>query len=218
MKKKQSVESLVFRVKRDKRDTSFRKTIQQSCGILKKGGMLVFPTDTVYGIGASVFRPQAIKRIYRLKGRSYKKPLPLLVASRRMAETLIEPLSPRLKALLKDYWPGPLTVVFNTSDLGKWVTGGKETVAIRIPNDPVALSILRTVGLPLATTSANRSGDDPAVTGREAESVFENQVEGVVNAGRCPAGEASTVLDASSFAWTLVREGAIRKKTLEKYL
>jgi L-threonylcarbamoyladenylate synthase len=178
----------------------------------------VFPTDTVYGIGASVFRPAAVRRIYKLKGRSYKKPLPLLVATRAQAEPLVEPLSPRLKRLLDDYWPGPLTVVFKTSALGRIATGGKETVAIRIPDHPAARAILAAFGAPLATTSANPSGKPPAVTGTTAKRMFGGRADAILDGGRCPGGVASTVLDASSFQWTLVREGAVPKKTLLKYL
>jgi L-threonylcarbamoyladenylate synthase len=178
----------------------------------------VFPTDTVYGIGASVFRPLAVKRIYKLKGRSYKKRLPLLVADRAQAEPLVEPLSDRLKRLLDDYWPGPLTVVFKTSSLGRLATGGKETVAIRVPDHPAARAILKGFGAPMAVTSANPSGKPPAVTGAAARRMFGGKADVLVDGGRCPGGVASTVLDASSFQWTLVREGAVSKKTLLKYL
>lgn len=192
--------------------------LAQTVSVLRAGGVAVFPTDTVYGIGASIFRPQAIREIYRLKGRSYKKPLPFLVAGLKQALALVEPPETRLRRLLHAYWPGPLTVVFNTSSLGRWATGGKDTLALRIPAHPVALAILREMGQPLAVTSANRSGDPEAVSGKEAEILFGGRVDLLVNAGRCPVGIPSTVLDVSSTHWTLVREGAIKKKELMKYL
>jgi L-threonylcarbamoyladenylate synthase len=192
--------------------------LKETVRVLQQGGLAVFPTDTVYGLGASVFRPAAIRRIYKLKGRSYKKPLPLLVADRRQAEPLVEPLSPRLRRLLDDHWPGPLTVVFNTSDLGKIATGGKETVAVRVPDHAGARALLRAFGAPLAVTSANPSGRPAAATGAAARRTFEGRVEVLWDGGRCPVGVASTVLDASGLQWTLVREGALKKKTLLKYL
>jgi L-threonylcarbamoyladenylate synthase len=192
--------------------------LRETVRILREGGVAVFPTDTVYGIGASVFRPGAIRRIYRLKGRSYKKPLPLLVADPRQAEPLVEPLSDRLRRLLRDRWPGPLTVVFRTSSLGKLATGGKETVAVRVPDHPAARALLKAVGSPLAVTSANPSGKPPAATGAAARRMFGGRVEVLWDGGRCPVGVASTVLDASSLQWTLVREGAVKKKELLKYL
>lgn len=183
-----------------------------------RGGLVVFPTDTVYGLAAHVFRPEAIRRIYELKGRSYKKPIPLLVAHKDQARALVEPMGRKLEKLLDKYWPGPLTVVFKTSELGRWVTGGKETVAIRIPKHPVALSLLKAMNTPLAVTSANPSGEPPATTGREALEIFEGKVNVLWDSGTCPGGEASTVLDASGFHWTLVREGAVPKKELLKYI
>jgi L-threonylcarbamoyladenylate synthase len=194
------------------------EAIRAAVEALQEGGLAVFPTDTVYGLAASVFRPAAIRRIYRLKGRSYKKPLPLLVADAAQAAPLVEPMSDRLRRLLKDYWPGPLTVVFKTSSLGRMVTGGKETVAIRVPNHPAARALLKAFRAPLAVTSANPSGKPPAVTGAAAKKIFGGRVEVLWDGGRCPGGVASTVLDASSFQWTLVREGAVSKKTLLKYL
>jgi L-threonylcarbamoyladenylate synthase len=185
---------------------------------LRSGGVAVFPTDTVYGIGSSVFWPQAIWRIYRLKGRSYDKPLPFLVADVDQALALVEPPGPRLRKMLDKYWPGPLTVVFKTSTLGRWTTGGKETLALRVPDHPVTLAILREMGQPLAVTSANRSGRPEAVTGVQARSLFENRVEVLVDGGACPGGVPSTVIDVSSFGWTLVREGAVKKKELVRFV
>lgn len=193
---------------------ALRRTVEA----VQAGGVVIFPTDTVYGMGASVFRPAAIRRIYKLKGRSYKKPLPILVADRMQAEPLVEPMSPRLKRLIDDYWPGPLTVVFKTSPLGRIATGGKETVAIRVPDHKGARALLKAFGQPMAVTSANPSGKPPAVTGAAAHRMFGGKVDVLWDGGRCPGGVASTVLDASSLLWTLVREGAVKKKTLLSYL
>jgi tRNA threonylcarbamoyl adenosine modification protein (Sua5/YciO/YrdC/YwlC family) len=185
---------------------------------LRAGGLVIFPTDTVYGLGASVFRPAAVRRIYRLKGRSYKKPLPILVADVAQALPLVEPPSDRLRRLIDDHWPGPLTVVFKTSSLGRLATGGKSTVAIRVPDHAGARALLKAMGSPLAVTSANPSGEPPAVTGAQAKKIFGGRVEVLWDGGRCRKGVASTVLDASGPAWTLVREGAIPKRKLLTYL
>jgi L-threonylcarbamoyladenylate synthase len=194
-----------------------RSVINETVKALHAGGLAVFPTDTVYGLAASIFRPHAIQMIYRLKGRSYKKPLPLLVATFKQAEALVEPISSGLRRLLDDYWPGPLTVVLGVSDLGRWATGGRSTVAVRIPNHPVPLALLRKFNGPLATTSANLSHRPPTVTGQAAAKIFKGKVEVLIDGGSCPKGEASTVLDASSSAWTVVREGAVKKKDLLPY-
>ena len=195
-----------------------KRVVGETVRVLEEGGVVIFPTDTVYGLSAGVFRPQAISRIYRLKGRSYKKPLPFLAARLDQVRPLVEPLSARLEKLLKDYWPGPLTVVFKTSSLGRWITGGKETAAFRVPRHPLTLTLLKEAGVPVAATSANPSGKEPAVTGAQAVRSFGGRVDLILDAGSCPLGEASTVLDASSQAWTLAREGAVKKKELLKYL
>lgn len=195
-----------------------RNAVEQTVTALAAGGVVIFPTDTVYGIAASVFRPQAIRRIYRLKGRSYKKPFPFLVANVEQALALVEPPSKKLRHLLDKYWPGPLTVVFNTSALGRWTTGGKDTLALRIPAHPVTQAILKEMGHPLAVTSANRSGQAEAVTGKEAEGLFAGKVDVLVDAGPCPGGVPSTVINVASTHWTLVREGAIKKKELLRFL
>jgi L-threonylcarbamoyladenylate synthase len=119
---------------------------------------------------------------------------------------------------LDKYWPGPLTVVFNTSALGRWTTGGKDTLALRIPAHPVTQAILKEMGHPLAVTSANRSGQAEAVTGKEAEGLFGGKVDVLVDAGPCPGGVPSTVINVASTHWTLVREGAIKKKELLRFL
>lgn len=204
----------IFRVGRKVPSKILRHTVR----VLNAGGLVVFPTDTVYGLGASVFRPAAIRRIYRLKGRSYKKPLPLLVAGRSQAEPLVEPISARLRRLVNDYWPGPLTVVFRTSSLGRLITGGRESVAVRVPDHAAARALLKAFGGPLAVTSANRSGRPPSVTGAAARKIFGGKADVVWDGGRCPRGVASTVLDASGPEWTLVREGAVPRRTLLKYL
>ncbi len=195
-----------------------REALRAAVDIIHGGGVAVFPTDTVYGIGASVFRPHAIQRIYRIKGRSNKKPLPFLVSDVEQALSLVRPPDAKLRRLLNKYWPGPLTVVFATSPLGRWTTGGKETLAVRIPDCPVALALIKEVGAPLATTSANRSGRPDAVTGKAARQLFEGQADVILDGGACPKGVPSTVLDVSSTVWTLVREGAVSKKELLRYL
>ncbi len=195
-----------------------RKALDETVRVLREGGVAVFPTDTVYGIGASVFRPQAIRRIYKLKGRSYKKPFPVLVSDVKQALALVEPPDARLRRLLKKYWPGPLTVVFNTSSLGRWTTGGRETLALRIPAHPAALALLKKMGQPLAVTSANKSGQPEAVTGAAARRLFGGKVDVIIDGGRRPRGVPSTVLDVSSTVWTLAREGAVTKAELLRYL
>jgi L-threonylcarbamoyladenylate synthase len=186
--------------------------------VLTGGGTVVFPTDTVYGLAADIFRPEAIRRLYALKGRSYRKRIPFLAADMDQVRPLVEPPSARLQRLLRDYWPGPLTVVFPTSAVGRWTAGGKDTLALRVPDHPATRAILRAVGHPLAATSANLSGRPDTTTGRAAAKIFAGRVDLILDGGPCPGGKASTVLNAVGPAWTLEREGAVTKRELLRYL
>jgi L-threonylcarbamoyladenylate synthase len=185
---------------------------------LQAGAVAIFPTETVYGIGTSAFSPAGIRRIYRLKGRQGHKPLALLVPSLAAARPLIETVPPEAERLAKKFWPGPITLIFKASPLGRLVTGGLATIAVRIPDHPIALAILKKAGVPLATTSVNRSGQKPAVTGSACTRLFGSQVDWLVDAGTCRVKAASSVVDLSHYPITIIREEAIPRKLLEKAL
>jgi len=185
---------------------------------LRRDGVAIFPTETVYGIGASAFSHAGIRRIYQLKGRRWNKPLALLVPSLEAASPLVETIPPEAIRLAEAFWPGPMTLVLTASPLGKLVTGGLATIGVRIPNHPVALGILRAVGVPLATTSVNRSGQKPATSGRTAARLFGSKVDWMIDGGVCRMQEASSVIDVSRFPFTVKRQGAIPKQDLERTL
>ena len=185
---------------------------------LKEGAIAIFPTETVYGIGTSAFSPQGIRAIYQLKGRTWRKPLAVLVPSLEAAGPLVEHIPAEALLLAAAFCPGPITLVFKASALGRLVTGGVETIAVRIPDHPVALALLKKVGLPLATTSVNKSGDEPATSGREAFRLFGARVHWSIDGGVCRIQEASSVVDVSAYPFSVKREGAIPKKDLERVL
>ncbi len=185
---------------------------------LHAGAVVIFPTETVYGIGTSVFSLAGIKRIYQLKGRQREKPLALLVHSLEAAKPLVEEIPKEAERLARLFWPGPLTLVFKASALGRVVTGGLATIGVRIPDHPVALAILRKVGVPLATTSVNRSGQPPAITGIAAANFFGKKVDWLVDGGTCRGKTASSVIDLSHYPFTVIRDGAIPKRILGKAL
>jgi L-threonylcarbamoyladenylate synthase len=197
--------------------TSTRATAhRRSVAALRAGGVVIFPTETVYGIGTSVFSRTGIRRIYELKGRRGRKPLALLVHSLAAAKPLVETIPPEAERLAKRFWPGPLTLVLKASSLGRLVTGGLATIGVRIPDHPVALGLLRAMGVPLATTSVNRSGQKPAVSGIQAAKLFGKKVDYLIDGGICRVKTASSVIDLSHYPFMVIREGAISKKVLEK--
>ncbi|HOW28363.1 MAG TPA: L-threonylcarbamoyladenylate synthase [Elusimicrobiota bacterium] len=194
-----------------------RGAVQESARILSEGGLVVVPTDTVYGIAAHAFRREAIERIYRLKDRHHRKPIPFLVQHPDQIRCLVHDIPVRLSPLLKKYWPGPLTVVFRASAMGQWITGGKETIAVRIPKHSVVTDLIRRIGVPLACTSANMSGRVAHIDVPSLRREFDGKVDAVLDDGPCAIGCESSVLDVSHYPWTLLREGALTKKVLNRY-
>ncbi|MCH9610582.1 MAG: Threonylcarbamoyl-AMP synthase [Chlamydiales bacterium] len=179
---------------------------------LKSGQIVAFPTETVYGLGASLYHPEAIKKIFDIKGRPQDNPLIIHLASFDQVEEFAE-LDPRLEHL-KSLWPGPLTVVLKAKmSVPTIVTAGLETVAIRIPNHPLALDLLRECG-PLVAPSANLSGK-PSPT--RAEHVKQDFDLPVIDGGPCQEGLESTILMLGERA-TILRPGSISKEQLEKLL
>jgi len=185
---------------------------------LQAGAVAIFPTETVYGIGTSVFSLSGIQRIYKLKGRHGRKPLALLVPTLEAARPLVETIPPEAHRLAHHFWPGPLTLVFKASPLGSLVTGGLSTIGVRIPDHPLALALLKKVGIPLATTSVNRSGEKPATSGAASAKLFGTHVDWLIDAGHCRVKAASSVVDLSHYPFTVIREEAISKQHLERAL
>jgi len=174
-----------------------REGYTRAAQLLRGGGVVAFPTDTVYGLGAAADDELAQKRIYAMKNRPVGMPLILMVAARSQLEGWVH-IDARAEAVIERWWPGPLTVILHA-------TGGG-TLGVRIPQHEIALELLRASG-PLMTTSANLHGDEPAMTADEA-----GQVPGlaaVLDGGRAPGGTASTVVDMSGPEIHILREGAI---------
>ena len=195
---------------------TFEKQIKLAVASLKKGGIVVFPTDTVYGLGADPFNEQAVRRIYDVKKRPYDQPLPLLFADKSDLSKVATSLPNIVWKLAERFWPGGLTLVLKKSPgVPGTVTGGGDTVAVRIPDHPAPIALIRGLGTPIIGTSANLSGKPSPVTAEEAHKQLGNEVDFIIDGGRCPGGTESTVLDVSGKISTLVREGAIPREKLE---
>jgi L-threonylcarbamoyladenylate synthase len=185
---------------------------------LRKGGLVVFPTDTVYGIGCSAFHRHAIESIYKLKGRSYSKPLPILLSEQNQLSLVAQDVLPEAEQLAGMYWPGALTLVVKTGPLALNATGGRATIAVRVPAHGVVRQVLDEVRLPLASTSANMSGDKAMHTFSQVRKAFDGRVDVIVDGGHCKIGEPSTVVDATHFPFTVLRAGAVPRKELMQRL
>jgi L-threonylcarbamoyladenylate synthase len=194
---------------------SVQKQVEEAISILKDGGIVAFPTDTVYGLGAAINIPRAVERVYQIKGRSENKALPILLADKSQLTEVAEPV-PEIAWLLAEKFLGALTIVlFKSQSIPDIVTGGSKTVAIRIPAHPIPVALARGVGTPITGTSANLSGKPSALTAEETHAQLDNKVDLIIDGGRCPGGKESTIVDLTGETPVILREGAISREELE---
>ncbi|MDX6287517.1 MAG: L-threonylcarbamoyladenylate synthase [Frankiales bacterium] len=190
-------------------------SIQRERGIgaaiaaIRRNELVVLPTDTVYGLAADAFMPSAVDALLSAKGRGRDMPVPVLVASRDMAEALFATLSVAGRALADAFWPGPLTLVTTHNPALAWDLGDtRGTVALRMPDHPLALALISETG-PLAVSSANRSGDAPATTVLDAQAQLGEDVSVYLDGGPCGVAVPSTIVDLTGDVPRILRLGAL---------
>lgn len=186
--------------------------MRQIRGVLDGGGVVALPTDTIYGLAASARDPEAVARVYGLKGRDFNKPLPIVVRDLEQAAEVAERLPPAFGALTAAFWPGPLTlIVAAAAVLPAQLTAGSGKVAMRQPDLPFLLQLLQACAYPLTATSANRSGGPECRTAAEVAEQFEPAagLDLLVDGGPSPRAQPSTIVDLTIPSPQLVREGAI---------
>lgn len=184
--------------------------LEEAAGALRHGGLVAFPTETFYGLGANAMDRSAVARAFLVKGRPESKPLLVLVDSIKMAESLALEVSDLARRLMAAYWPGALTLVFKaTPSLPAELTAGTGTVGIRLPGHPLALALVRATGFPVTAPSANPSGAEPPTTAEAVRRYFDGQIDLILAGGPTPGGHPSTVLDVSTSPPRLLRAGAL---------
>ena len=182
--------------------------------VLKQGGIVAFPTDTVYGLGAVFDDEKAVRKIFAAKGREEKKPLSILVADIVQVELLSEiksgEMAQKAERLMEKYWPGALTLILRKKPgIPDAVTAGGETIGIRMPDMELTRELIRAAGKPLAAPSANTSGKRSSVSAREVLEDLDGKIDMVIDGGTCPVGVASTVVDMTGETPVILREGVI---------
>ena len=185
---------------------------------IKKGALIIYPTDTVYGIGASIQSEEALIHLYQAKSRNFSSPLIALVDSvERISEiAYVERKKELLEKLSQKFWPGGLTIILPAKDcVPKIMISGGNTVGVRIPNHEMALSIIRAAGGILPTTSANISGEATPSSYQALSEAIKRNADIVIDGGVCPVGEASTILDFTKDSIQILRLGAITKEEIE---
>lgn len=196
-----------------------KKDIEEAARVLKAGGLVAFPTETVYGLGGNGLSRDAARKIYAAKGRPSDNPLILHVSKIEEVNPLVESIPEKAKLLMESFWPGPLTVILKKSEIvPRESTGGLDTVALRCPDNALSLALIEKAGFPIAGPSANLSGS-PSPT--EASHVYHDlagRIEGILDDGAVGIGVESTILDMSGDVPTLLRPGAITLEDLTEVL
>ena len=193
--------------------------IERAAKLLRDGEVVVFPTETVYGLGADAFHIAALQRIFAAKGRPFNDPLIVHIAGERDLEQLTPSLPEQARRLAQVFWPGPLTLILRRGPrVPGLVTAGLETVAIRMPRHPVALALIRALGAPVAAPSANRFMHVSPTTAQHAFADLAGRVPLILDGGPCEIGVESTVLDLCSAVPTILRPGGISLEALRSVL
>lgn len=196
---------------------SIQRQIEDGIAVLRRGGLVAFPTDTVYGLGAGANLPQAVARVYQVKQRPRHMALPLLLADISQINEVAYPVPEVAWLLARAFLPGALTLVLpRARSVPDIITGGGDTVAVRVPNHPVPVALIKGLGMPIVGTSANISGQPSPLTAAEVGLQFGGKIEMIIDGGRCPGGKESSVVDVTGKVPVVLREGAISREELSQ--
>lgn len=186
------------------------KIIARAAGIIKKGGLVVFPTETVYGIAANMLDEKAIAKLHSMKGERGAKPFTVHISDMKMIKEMGCDITPEALLLIKKYWPGPLTIILKSAD-------GRKT-GFRMPASKIALELIGACGVPVAAPSANVSGGRPPLSAGELATEFGDKADMILDGGRAEVGIESTVIDLTVRPAKILREGAITPEELKEAL
>lgn len=194
--------------------------IAQAAEMLQKNEVVAFPTETVYGLGGNANSDEAVRKIFAAKGRPSDNPLIIHIANKEQLTDFVEQIPHKAQQLMKAFWPGPLTIIFNKREgkLSSLATAGLDTVAVRMPDHPVALALLEKTGLPIAAPSANRSGKPSPTTAEHVLADLNGIIVGVVNGDATGVGVESTVIDCTEEIPIVLRPGGVTKEEIEEVI
>jgi L-threonylcarbamoyladenylate synthase len=198
-------------------DTNQPDAVQQALGHIQSGGVIAFPTDTVYGLGSSPFNPEAITKLFTIKGRDFNKAISILISDISQLPLLSDGFTPTADLLAKRFWPGALTLIVNKKKGLPANLSPFPSIGIRMPDHAFALHLLQVTG-PLAVTSANRSGGRDPLTAKDVLEQLDGRFDLLMDGGQCPGGIPSTVIDCTFPEIKFFRIGAILEETIKKAL
>ena len=194
-------------------------TTAQAAQLLRQGEVVAFPTETVYGLGADATNDTAAEKIFTAKGRPNDNPLIVHIVGAAQLPDVVSEVTPIARKLIDAFWPGALTVILpKHKSLSDGVTAGLQTVGVRVPSHPVALELLREVGLPIAAPSANISGKPSPTTAQHVVDDLHGRIAGIVDGGSCQVGLESTVVDCTAGIPVILRPGGVTREELQNVL
>jgi L-threonylcarbamoyladenylate synthase len=197
-------------------DNSEEKIITQAVEILAGGGIIAYPTETFYGLGADATNLKAIEKIFAVKDRKFKNPISLIIGQTDDAYPLVKDISESAQKLMAAFWPGALTIVFSASGkVSSLLTAGSEKIGLRVSSHPIALKIVQNLRKPLTATSANLSGAPECSLASEVAQQIGDKIDAIVDWGQTPGEKASTIIDVTCNPPVILREGAISRKAIE---
>ena len=200
-------------------DNTKNEEILKASSIIKDGGIVVFPTETVYGIGTDALNNSAIEKLYNIKKRPHKKPISVLVSNFEMITKVAKEISDIEWKIIKNFFPGPLTIVLTKKEsISNILTGGEATIGVRMPDNQIALKLIEYVGNPVATSSANISGEISLIDIEKIKTTFVNKVDYYLEGKYNKTSIPSTVIKVKNGEIEILREGTITKKQIENLL
>ncbi len=189
--------------------------IEKAARIIKAGGIIIFPTRTLYGIGADALNPKAVDRVFSIKKRLASKPISILVDSISAVRSLVSEIPPSAEVLMEKFWPGRMTIVFKADDqVPSNLTAGTGKIGIRVPEHPVAVKLLQFLDVPVTGTSANFSGSKGCHRITDLPSDMIGQMNLILDSGSLRGGIGSTVIDVTTFPPTILREGVVSRQAV----
>ena len=203
----------------DQLPAKIRQQIKKAVDILRKGGVVAFPTDTVYGLGTGIYNEAGIKKVFEIKKRSTGVALPVLLADASQLHEVAKELPASAWKLIKEFMPGGLTlIVYRSRVVSDLITAGGDTVAVRIPDHPVPRALIKGMGMPIVGTSANISGKPTLISAEDVRCELGDSVDLVIDAFPAPNGKESTVVDVTGEIAVVLREGAISKVAIARII
>jgi L-threonylcarbamoyladenylate synthase len=196
-------------------ETNMDLILQHTVDILKNGGIIAYPTETFYGLGAKFDLEDSLKKLYDIKQRPGKKAMPLIIGDKGLLPIVAVSVNSIAILLMNSFWPGPLTLIFPAREnLSEYITAGTYKVAVRIPGESFALHLAKNAKFPITATSANPSGMIPAQDAETVISYFEDKIDLIIDGGPAAGGMPSTIVDVTGDKIKVLREGAIKKELL----